>query len=514
MVLAFAAAWWFSRYSSSPPADPVRQGRQPYPQLLPDHTAADALPVQNTPRPTRNAPPQQGLARPSEIILRAEDRKAYEKILAEAAQNGAIVVRSLDQLNAVQLKITDASRFADWAARNGFEAAPNFFVYTPGISQNELGSLDSFTATGANLAEWIGVENRSGTGVRVAVLDSGISTHPTFAASEIIRGDDAADVYENGHGTAVASLIAGSHPQAEGIAPGVTLLDFPVLDQQGIGDTFLLAQKIVEAVDSGARIMNLSLGATGDSALVREAIAYAQAQDVIVVAAAGNEGLSQLSLPAYLPGVVAVGAVDAHDQLMPFSNRGDGLDVVAPGYQVQTAWPDEKLIQMTGTSGAVPIVTGALATLLAREPDLSGAQAVEILHKYSNEAGTPGVDTAYGYGVLDLNRMLQRNVRGIYDAAVVSQYPAPSQTGQWHVIVQNQGTETLYGIQVQSTSFGVPSSQFIQLLQPGEVAVTSHRMIDVYQPTQKLTTEISGNYRDMDAWNDTLHSVIEQDTDE
>ncbi|MEM6886445.1 MAG: S8 family serine peptidase [Verrucomicrobiota bacterium] len=449
---------------------------------------------------------------PGQAILQAEDEEAYRRILSEAALNGAQVKRQLDALRAVQLKITDTGKFAEWVARNGYEFSANYFVHSPPAPQVEPESLEAYSATGNSLVQWLGLDGLSGAGVKVAVLDSGISEHPTFAASEIIRTEDGVSVYENGHGTAVASLIAGSHPQAMGVAPETILLDFPVIDENGIGDTFLLAEKIIEAADSGARVMNLSLGATGDSALVRQAISYAQSQDVIIVAAAGNEGVGQLTLPAYLPGVVAVGAVDAEGQILPFSNRGEGLDVVAPGYEVQAAWPDQRLVQMTGTSGAVPIVTGALATLLAREPDLSSQEAVTILQQYSNEAGTLGLDPNYGYGVLDLNRMLNRNARGIYDAAVVSQYPDIANLGHMNVLVQNQGTETLYGIHVKTVSNGVPSSQYIQQLLPGEVLVRSQRISSQARSELKVTTQISGGFSDIDNTNDMLESVLMPDS--
>jgi len=182
---------------------------------------------------------------------------------------------------------------------------------------------------------------------------------------------------------------------------------------------------------------------------------------------------------------------------------------VAPGYEVQAAWPEQRLIEMTGTSGAVPIVSGALATLLANEPELTGQEAVEILQQYSNEAGISGLDFDYGYGVLDLDRMLSRNVSGIYDAAVVSHYPDTTQPGQMNVVVQNQGTETLYGIHIKTVSNGVPSSQYIQQLQPGEVAVRFQRVSSQNATELEFTTEISGSYTDSDASNNVLQTVIE-----
>ena len=457
----------------------------------------------------RNPVSSRGLAIPGQAILQAKDQWTYQRFLSGASLNGAKVMGQIDALFAVQLGIEDAGKFAEWIARNGYEYNANYFVHRPTPPQNELESLDAYRATGNHLLQWLGLDGLSGSGVKVAVLDSGISDHPTFAASKIIRNDKSNGVFENGHGTAVASLIAGSHPQAMGVAPGATLLDFPVISEDGMGDTFLLAKNIIEAADAGVRVMNLSLGATGDSSLVRQAVSYAQSRDVIIVAAAGNEGLDQLSLPAHLPGVVAVGAVDANGRILPFSNRGEGLDVVAPGYEVQAAWPEQRVIQMTGTSTAVPIVTGALTTLLANEPDLSAQEAVEILQQYSNEAGTAGVDADYGYGVLNLDRMLNRNQQGIYDAAVVSQYPDAAQPEQMNVLVQNQGTEILYGIHVKTVSNGVPSSQYIQQMTPGEVVVRSQRVSPPNKSETEVVTQITGGFPDRDASNDELRTVFQ-----
>ncbi len=448
------------------------------------------------------------LARPGQALLQASDRDQYHQILRDAPNHGAKVIRRLDQLMALHLQITDPTRFLDWVRENDLQASPNYYVTAPPAPSREAESLEAYAATGTGLAQWLGVEGRNGNGVKVAVLDSGISSHPAFPVDSIVRQPDQDSEFTNGHGTAVASLIAGQHPEAAGVAPGATLMDFPVLDADGIGDTFMLAESIINAADSGARIMNLSLGATGDSPLVRDAIAYAQSRNVIIVAAAGNEGAQQLSLPAYLPGVVAVGAVDAANQLLPFSNRGEGLDVVAPGYEVQAAWPNQKLVQMTGTSGAVPIVSGALAVLLANEPQLTAQQAVDILQRYSNEAGVAGDDSDYGFGVLNLSRMLNRNVPGIHDVAVVSQYLTGADQRSLNVVVENQGTETIYGIHVKTVVNGVPYNQFIQQLTPGAHEVRVQSVNSPAQGEYKITTQASGGYTDSHPENDALESVI------
>lgn len=145
----------------------------------------------------------------------------------------------------------------------------------------------------------------------------------------------------NGHGTAVAGIIAASTNNSLGMAGinwNVTLLPIQVINSQGVGNDIAIASGITYAADNKARIINLSLGNYQQSEVIVEAVRYAQNKGVIIVAAAGNEVTSTPSYPASLAGVISVAATDSNDKLANFSNFGAPISVVAPGVGIWTTY--------------------------------------------------------------------------------------------------------------------------------------------------------------------------------
>ena len=214
-----------------------------------------------------------------------------------------------------------------------------------------------------------------GAGVVVAVVDTGVAPAPDLAGRllpgwNVIAGsDDAVD--DNGHGTHVAGTVAeveGNGLAESGVAPEASILPVKVLDANGTGSDVDVAAGIVWAADHGARIVNLSLGGSESSTVLADAVAYARAKGVLIVAAAGNDG-GTVGVPARLAGVLAVGAVDAALVRAPFSAGGRALDLVAPGVGIlqQTldgagGYADRSF---SGTSMATPHVAGVAALALA-----------------------------------------------------------------------------------------------------------------------------------------------------
>jgi thermitase len=236
-----------------------------------------------------------------------------------------------------------------------------------------------------------------GAGVKVAVLDSGIQEHETFKGVSIEHvkllesGPKA-----NGHGTSMASLISGQTAPAEGVAQGAKLLDIWVADENGVSNTGLVAEGIMAAVDRGAKVINISLGSFGSSMVLQNAVQYAMNNGVVIVAAAGNEQLTQLAYPAAYPGVVSVGAVDAKRKQASFSNSGNGLVLSAPGVGILSAYPNGEVVVGSGTSQATALTSGAVATLMAR--GYSGTEAVKLLQESATVTGAPKEQV--GAGVL------------------------------------------------------------------------------------------------------------------
>jgi thermitase len=120
----------------------------------------------------------------------------------------------------------------------------------------------------------------------------------------------------------MATLIAGRDAGNGGVAPASELMDYRVADATGVANVGLVAQGILQAVDAGARIINISLGTSADSRMLRDAVAYAISRGVVVVAAAGNEQATRLAYPAGYEGVISVAAVDAQGRQAYFSNAG------------------------------------------------------------------------------------------------------------------------------------------------------------------------------------------------
>jgi hypothetical protein len=286
----------------------------------------------------------------------------------------------------------------------------------------------------------------------------------------------------NGHGTAVASVAAGQHPAAPGVAPAAEVLSFRVADANGNSDSFTLAEGILAAAEAGADVINISLGSAGDSNAVKEAVESAIASGSTIVAAAGNNGVEGLTYPAAYEGVISVGAVDAAGQHLDFSNTGDNLSASAPGYAVPAAWPDEQVIQFTGTSASAPFVSGALAAIMSWDSSITGQQAYDLMVDHANEAGAPGLDPVYGEGILNVGRVVNAETSGIYDVAVASHYYAGDIQGNGReilqVVAENRGTEIIYGSTLTVDSPIGEQTFTLGAMKPGEV-VSREVIVDV-----------------------------------
>ena len=429
-------------------------------------------------------------AAPQETVLQFAGDSEYRAFLERAEAEGVTVLGRVDALRAVRIRREGGSAIPLPEGTAGFTPEPNFLVQIPRIpyrveDRAEPGTLVGF---GAEALRWLGLPDDNfslGEGITVAVIDGGIEPVATTFGNGQVEvfpldspkgpvGTDSVSGSEPGalaHGTGVASIIAGRGAETRGVAPGARLLSFKVMGENGVGNSFALAEAIVQATDAGARVINMSLGGYSESGLVGTAVEYAASRGVALVAAAGNETYSEVAYPARFPEVIAVGAVDGLGQQLPFSNSGRGLDLTAPGLAVQVAWPGgEQLGEVSGTSASAPFVSGAIAAVLSQFPDLNGAGAAALLAATSNEAGAPGPDAAYGAGILYVGRALQSRTRGIVDAAVASHFPTRDERGQRviQVVVENRGTETMHNLQLSVDLAGRAAHRTIPFLAPGQ----------------------------------------------
>lgn len=285
----------------------------------------------------------------------------------------------------------------------------------------------------------------TGAGVKVAVIDSGVSTaHPSLEGrvlpgKDYIQQGGVGDCDEVAHGTFVGGIIAGNHLKDSGfygVAPGAKILPIRVLrDLSKSTDSTIpatIAEAINYAVNSGAQVINLSL-VTQKTAQLEAAVANALAKNVVVVAAAGNEGAAagggdKTAYPAALPGVIGVAGVDEADQHVSTSTTGEYVDVAAPGVRIQGPAPQGGGFgERTegGTSFAAPYVAGVAALIRAYDPSLSAAQIAErITSTADHPAG--GRDNAVGYGVVNPVRAVTALLG---DSGLAAAQPAESGLG-------------------------------------------------------------------------------------
>lgn len=238
--------------------------------------------------------------------------------------------------------------------------------------------------------------------VTVAVLDTGIdSDHPSLSnfvdtsLGETFVGGTPEDV--QGHGTHVAGTIA-SYGEVSGVMQEATLVAVKVLGDDGSGSSYGIQQGILYAADINADVINMSLGGGGYDQGTSDAIDTANEAGTVVVAASGNDGASSVSYPAGYDGAIAVGSVTSTETRSNFSNYGEGLEVMAPGSDIYSTYPDGQYRTYSGTSMASPHAAGVAGMIRAIDSTLSVSEVRNIL---SNTAQDAGDAYQYGNGIVD-----------------------------------------------------------------------------------------------------------------
>jgi serine protease AprX len=269
-------------------------------------------------------------------------------------------------------------------------------------------------------------EGPSGTGVTVALIDTGADidheslNHKVVAFKDFVNNQTVA-YDDNGHGTHCASLIAGD--EGTGVAPGAKLVVIKVMDRDGacyLSDALKALDWCLENRDRyGIKVVSFSVGGenpSDGSSLLDEACDKMVEKGLVMCVAAGNSGPapSSIVIPGDAPNVITVGAIDGSGSIFDLSSRGPTAngetkpDLVTLGVNVVSALAGSKNGQssVSGTSMAVPQVSGASAILLEVRPDLEPADVKRILLKTADDLGQTGQDNVYGYGALNLTRAL------------------------------------------------------------------------------------------------------------
>jgi subtilisin family serine protease len=241
--------------------------------------------------------------------------------------------------------------------------------------------------------------------VLIAVIDSGIDdAHPEL--KDVIVGKlDTLDKAEkpHSHGTAIAGAIA-AQSRLMGVAPRSQILGiraFGAVSEGAESTTFKILKGLDWAVGQGARVINMSFAGPSDPALLRMLTA-AHGKGIVLIAAAGNAGPKSPPLfPAADPHVIAVTATDADDKLFPASNRGRHITLAAPGVDIFVPMPGGRYDFISGTSFAAAHVSGVVALILERKPDLTPDDVRRILVATAKDLGPKGRDDQFGAGLTD-----------------------------------------------------------------------------------------------------------------
>ncbi|MEU5160606.1 S8 family serine peptidase [Streptomyces sp. NPDC020875] len=375
------------------------------------------------------------------VIVAYEGSSARSAKAGVRAADGGTVRRSLPTLNADAVTMAPGAGAALWnaltdsgtgTARGGTAAKAAAGVEKIWLDAAVGPVLDRTTTQIGAPAAWS--RSYDGTGVRIAVLDTGIDgTHPDLAGRVVAERDfsgsaDAKD--RNGHGTHVASTAAGrgvKDARFKGVAPGATLINGKVLGDSGGGAYSDVVAGIEWAVAQGADVVNMSLGGEDTPGIdpLEEAVNRLSAQrGVLFAVAAGNwgPGAGWVSTPGSADAALTVGAVDDNDVLAEFSSRGPAAwggpvkpDVTAPGVAVTAAAATGTAPQdppgyatHSGTSMATPHVAGAAAVLRQQNPTWTGDRIKALL----TGTAKPGAYTPHeqGAGRIALDRAIGQPV--------------------------------------------------------------------------------------------------------
>ncbi len=253
-----------------------------------------------------------------------------------------------------------------------------------------------------------------GTGVLVGLLDSGVEKDHEDLKGQIIKyynvADENYDIDDSyGHGTAVAgiiSAIANNGNGIRGIAPESKLIVAKI--NSGASPTFddySVAAGIYYLVDSGVRVINMSIQMNSSSEVIEDAIDYAKEKGVVLIASSGNFGDTHESYPASNSYVLGVGSVNENFEISSFSNYDDNIFIFAPGENVLSTYINNNYIYESGTSFSAPMVTGLIADLLSLNPYLSVDDIKNIILESTSKITNgkfkiiDGDDTIYGSGV-------------------------------------------------------------------------------------------------------------------
>lgn len=253
---------------------------------------------------------------------------------------------------------------------------------------------------------WKATASQKLAAVKVAVVDTGVDSRlkelqgrvdNNNAKNFVDPNGEGSAMDDNNHGTHVAGVIAANADNnlgMKGMARNATILPVKALNADGDGDTDAIARGIQYAIDQKVDVINLSLGGSY-SRTIEYVLKNADAKGITVVAASGNDGMEEISYPAYSKYTIAVGATNPFGIVADYSNYGRELDVVAPGSKIASTIPDGNIAYMDGTSMATPHVAALVSLLKGQNKALKPAEIRQILRTTTNPLAFSGEENKY-----------------------------------------------------------------------------------------------------------------------
>jgi len=366
--------------------------------------------------------------KPGEILVKFEADVSSLAIEATNRDLGASVIETIPALNLYRLRIPDGATVVRMIemyqqAPGVVYAEPNYVAYALEVTPNdplfdEQWALAQIEAPAA----WDIITGTND--IVIAIIDTGIDyRHPDLDGGRYyvdgydFINDDSNPMDDHGHGTHVCGIATADTSNGVGIAGlawNSRYMGVKVLDAQGAGSYFDVAQGICYAADHGARVANLSLGGPYPASTLEEAMQYAYDAGVVMACAAGNDYGYGVAYPAaYDEYCLGVAATDRGDRRASFSSYGPEVDVAAPGVDILST-TGRGYEFWGGTSMATPHVSGLAALVLAQDPALSVAQVFAAIRNSADDVNAPafpGEDNYLGTGRINAYRALTSRVR-------------------------------------------------------------------------------------------------------
>jgi subtilisin family serine protease len=304
------------------------------------------------------------------------------------------------------------------------QAIAHALSHNPHVKFAEVDEVVSLSATTNDpilASEWhiakIGAQtawnSSTGQNVVVAVIDTGVQlNHPDLYANLVAgwnaydNNTNANDVY--GHGTAVAGTIAAMGNNGigvVGVAYGAKIMPIRATDAAANSSFSILASALTWAADHGADVANISFSNLYKSSTMQAAAQYLRDRGGVTVVSANNNAIDENS--SNTTTMITVSATDQNDALASFSSWGSMVDLAAPGVTIQTTLWNSGYGWGTGTSFATPIVSGAVALVMAANPNLVPSQVESALFSNATDLGSGGYDTKYGWGRVNVASAVQ-----------------------------------------------------------------------------------------------------------